>query len=81
MSTSLPTRPEECISLKEAIQAHTINGAYQAHLNTTGSIEVGKSAELLLLDSDIENTAANQIENIKIVETVFTGKTVYNFNK
>lgn len=73
-----PTRPEECISLKEALQAHTINGAYQAHLeNTTGSIEVGKSAELLLLDSDIENTAVTEIENIKVLETVFKGKTVY----
>ena len=77
-----PTRPEECISLKEALQAHTINGAYQAHLeNTTGSIEVGKSAELLLLDSDIENTAVDQIENIKVVETVFKGKTVFTLNK
>lgn len=73
-----PTRPEECISLKEALQAHTINGAYQAHLeNTTGSIEVGKSAELLLLDSDIENTAVTEIENIKVLETVFKGNTVY----
>ena len=73
-----PSRPQECISLKEALQAHTINGAYQAHLeNVTGSIEVGKSAELLLLDSDIENTPAKEIENIQVVETVFKGKTVY----
>lgn len=74
----IPTRPEECISLKQALQAHTINGAFQAHLeNITGSIEIGKSADLVLLDSDIESTPANQIENIKIMETVFKGKTVY----
>lgn len=70
--------PEECISLKEALQAHTINAAYQAHLeNVTGSIEVGKSAELVVLDSDIENTPPEHIQDIKVLETVFKGKTVF----
>lgn len=70
--------PEECISLKEALQAHTINAAYQAHLeNVTGSIEVGKSAELIVLDSDIETTPAEQIQDIQVLETVFKGKTVF----
>ncbi len=70
--------PEECVSLKEALKAHTINAAYQAHLeNITGSIEVGKSAELVVLDSDIENTAVEQIQDIKVLETVFQGKTVF----
>ena len=69
--------PEECISLKEALKAHTINAAYQAHLeDITGSIEVGKSAELVVLDSDIENTPPEQIQDIKVLETVFKGKTV-----
>ena len=36
-----------------------------------------RSLELLLLDSDIESTPADQIENIKVIETVFKGKTVY----
>lgn len=73
-----PSLPEECVSLKEALQAHTINAAYQAHLeDVTGSIEVGKSAELAVLDSDIEATPADQIQDIKVVETVFMGKTVF----
>ena len=70
--------PEECISLKEALQAHTINTAYQAHLeDVTGSIEVGKSAELVVLDSNIEKTPAEKIQDIKILETVFMGRTVF----
>ena len=70
--------PEECVSLKEALQAHTIHVAYQAHLeNVTGSIEVGKSAELVVLDSDIETTPVEQIQDIKVIETVFKGKTVF----
>ena len=73
-----PAMPEECVSLKEALQAHTINAAFQAHLEkVTGSIEVGKSAELAVLDSDIENTPAEQIQDINVVETVFRGKTVF----
>ena len=70
--------PEECVSLKEALQAHTINAAYQAHLeNVTGSIEVGKSAELVVLDSDLETTPVEQIQDIQVLETVFKGKTVF----
>lgn len=70
--------PEECVSLKEALQAHTIHVAYQAHLeDVTGSIEVGKSAELAVLDNDIETTPVEEIQDIKVLETVFMGKTVF----
>ena len=70
--------PEECVSLREALQAHTINAAYQAHLeHVTGSIEVGKSAELAVLDSDIETIPVEQIQDIQVLETVFMGKTVF----
>ena len=70
--------PNECVSLKEALQAHTIHVAYQAHLEkVTGSIEVGKSAELVVLDSNIETTPADHIQDIKVVETLFKGKTVF----
>ena len=70
--------PEECVSLREALQAHTINAAYQAHLEAiTGSIEVGKSAELAVLDSDIETVPVEQIQDIQVLETVFKGKTVF----
>ena len=70
--------PNECVSLKEALQAHTIHVAYQAHLEkVTGSIEVGKSAELVVLDSNIETTPADHIQDIKVLETLFKGKTVF----
>ena len=73
--------PEECVSLREALQAHTINAAYQAHLEAiTGSIEVGKSAELAVLDSDIESIPVEQIQDIQVLETVFSGKTVFRKN-
>ena len=70
--------PEECITLREAIQAHTIHPAFQAHLeDVTGTIEVGKSAELAILDADIESVPVDEIQDIQVVETVFRGKTVF----
>lgn len=70
--------PEECVSLKEALQAHTIHPAYQAHMeDITGSIEVGKSAELVVLDRDIETIPVEEIQDINVLETVFMGKTVF----
>lgn len=71
-------KPEECVSLKEALKAHTINGAYQFHMeDRTGSIEVGKSADLVLLDGDIESTPAERIQDLGVVETLFRGVTTY----
>ena len=70
--------PSECISLKDALMSWTINGAYQFHReDITGSIEVGKSAELVVLDGDIENTPVEDISSLKVVETVFKGETTY----
>ena len=68
----------ECITLKDALMSWTVNGAYQFHReDVTGSIEVGKSAELVLLDGDIENTPVEDICSLKVKETVFKGKTTF----
>lgn len=70
--------PSECVSLKETIKGWTIAPAYQFHReNITGSIKVGKSAELILLNGDIENTKVEDICLLKVVETVFKGNTIY----
>lgn len=70
--------PEDAIDLQQAIQAFTINTAYQWHLeDVTGSIEVGKSADLVLIDHDIEATPATELYTIKVLETVLRGETVY----
>lgn len=44
----------------------------------TGSIEEGKSAELVVLDSDLENTRPEDIYAIRIDKTIFKGKLVYD---
>lgn len=70
--------PEERISLKQAIKGWTINPAYQFHReDVTGSIEIGKSAELVWLEKDIEQVAPEDICLINVKETVFKGETSY----
>jgi len=68
-------RPAE---LSEAIRALSLGGAYQMFAeDITGSIEPGKSADLVILDSDIEKTPADKIYAIEIDKTLFKGKVVY----
>ena len=71
--------PSEKTTLKDALMGWTINVAAQfGREGITGSIEVGKSAELVVLDGDIENTPPEDICLLKIKETVFKGESVYS---
>ena len=71
-------KPEECVTLKQAIKNHTICVAYQFHReDITGSLKVNKSADFVVLDKNIEKVDIDKIYDINIVETVFKGKTVF----
>ena len=68
----------ECVSLDEIVKAMTINVAYQLHMeDITGSIETGKSAELVILDGDLENTPVEDICKLNVTETIIKGRTEY----
>ena len=69
----------DIVDLKQAIQSFTINAAYQHNLDdVTGSLEAGKSAEIVILDHDLESLDVYDIAGVKVVETIFQGKTVYH---
>lgn len=69
---------EDPISLEEAVQALSINGAYQMFAEReTGSIEIGKSADLAILDSDLEAMDPNSIYAVEVEKTIFKGEVVY----
>ena len=69
---------EKPAELAEAIKSLSINGAYQMNLeDITGSIEVGKSADLVILDSSLENTPVDDIYSIAVEKTIFKGRVVY----
>lgn len=68
----------ECVSLKDAIKSNTWAGAYQNYLeDITGSIEVGKSADLVLLDCNIEEIQTDRIYDIETEMTLFKGNVVF----
>ncbi|MDT3496137.1 amidohydrolase [Bacillus toyonensis] len=65
-----------------AIDAYTIKPAKALGLDTiTGSIEVGKSADMVLLNEDITKMSADKILNAKVLVTVLQGEVVYHKEK
>ncbi|HFR4155502.1 amidohydrolase [Bacillus cereus] len=65
-----------------AIDAYTIKPAKALGLdNITGSIEVGQSADMVLLNEDITKMSADKIPNAKVLVTVLQGEVVYHKEK
>lgn len=65
-----------------AIEWMTINPARLLHQDkTTGSIEVGKVADLAVIDRDILKLPVKAIGNAKVVATLLQGKAVYDPGK
>lgn len=70
---------EERISPLEALKAITINAAYQYfEEDLKGSIKENKLADLVILDANPLKVNKDDIRNIKVLETIKEGKTVYN---
>ncbi|QPC93634.1 amidohydrolase [Mesorhizobium sp. INR15] len=62
-----------------AIEWMTINPARLLHQGaTTGSLEVGKFADLVVIDRDILQLPVKAIGNAKVVATLLQGKPVYD---
>jgi hypothetical protein len=70
--------PEERATLDQMIASFTINGAYANFLeNTTGSIEVGKMADLIVLDKNLFRIPVEAISQARVIMTFFQGKKVF----
>ena len=73
-----PFLPNERLTLDEALAAFTIGTAYVNHLDhETGSIEVGKLADLVLLDRDIRAPDAGPLGEARVRATWVEGEAVY----
>jgi predicted amidohydrolase YtcJ len=76
--TTEPLLPDEAISLAEALDAFTINAAYVNRLEKdAGSIEVGKRADLAVLDRNLFDTAPAELSDTRVLVTLFEGKAVH----
>ncbi|MFT4051994.1 MAG: amidohydrolase [Microbacterium sp.] len=70
--------PEEGITAAEAHEVFSINGARMIGLgDETGSLQVGKSADFVILDRDFVAGPADQIIETRVRETWFAGRQVY----
>ena len=69
------TPPEQVLTLEESIRAYTINGAKQLGIDDrVGSIEVGKLADMILLDQNLFEIPKDQIYKTKVLATMMDGK-------
>lgn len=69
---------DERITVKQMVESYTINGAYELFREKeTGSLTVGKHADLVVLDSDIMISDVMDIHKVEVKATVFNGKLVY----
>ena len=69
---------DERMGLTEMLKAYTINAAYIMHQdNITGSIEAGKFADLIILDKNLYDIPTNEISEVRVMETIIEGKTVF----
>ena len=67
----------EEIDLSTAIEIFTINGAKAArHEDLCGSIEIGKYADLIVLDQNLFEIPASQIGETKVLQTYLEGELV-----
>ncbi len=70
--------PQETVDLTSMLKAYTKNGAYAAGDEATnGTLEVGKAADLIILDQDLYAIPSTQIHTVKVLLTMVAGKEVY----
>lgn len=70
--------PEENMSRTEALRAFTVDAAYSAHQEEImGSLEPGKWADFIIIDSDYFEIDASEIWKTEVLETWVAGKPVY----
>ena len=66
------------LSPVSALRAATIDAAFELHQDeTTGSLEVGKFADLIVLDRNPLTVPPEEIAGTKVLETLVGGKVVY----
>jgi len=73
-----PFLPDEAIDLGTVLRAFTMGSAWANHRDdTTGSIEVGKLADLVVMDRDVARERANRLGDARVLLTLVEGEVVH----
>jgi predicted amidohydrolase YtcJ len=71
-------QPQQKISVTEALRAYTSVNAFAGfEENQTGTLEVGKRADLVILSADPRKVATEAIREIDVLKTVIDGDVVF----
>ena len=71
--------PEQALTVEEGLRLFTTDAAWASRdEEVRGTLEVGKLADLVVLDRDLFHMDAADFPNVNIVETVLNGKTVFH---
>ena len=69
---------DEVLTLDQTIQASTINGARTLNLDDRiGTIEVGKSADIMILNKNLRTVMTEELENVSPIVTFFEGEKLF----
>ena len=70
--------PEQKLSVDEAVSLFTIGNAYEAfEEDTRGTLEIGKNADITVIDRDIFEIEPHEISKAVVLKTIVGGKEVY----
>jgi predicted amidohydrolase YtcJ len=70
--------PEEALSREQALRFYTINNAHLLFLeDQIGSLEAGKLADLIVVDTDLLTCPVERIKETKVLRTYVGGKQVH----
>jgi len=71
-------RESERLDLETLIRGYTIDAAYQLRMeDEIGSLQVGKKADLVVIDRNLFETDAYEIHKARVILTVMDGNVVY----
>ena len=75
---SAPFLDHQRVGLSAALKAYTLNSAYINFIeHETGSIEVGKQADLTVLDKNLFDLKSSEISDASVLLTLIDGERVY----
>eukprot|EP01124_Arcella_intermedia_P004013 TRINITY_DN12269_c0_g1_i2.p1 TRINITY_DN12269_c0_g1~~TRINITY_DN12269_c0_g1_i2.p1 ORF type:complete len:547 (-),score=83.56 TRINITY_DN12269_c0_g1_i2:51-1496(-) len=70
--------PQQIIKLQQALYGYTAGAAYATFSeDKTGSLQVGKAADLILLNKNLFRIPPNTIQHVQVLTTLVDGKIIY----
>lgn len=71
--------PEERVSVRQALQMYTVNGAYAGfEEKIKATLETGKLADFVVLDRNLLEVPSDELKDVKVLATFVGGEAVFD---